>query len=125
MELLAYLSRFYNSFFVLEMTLIFKPKHSLLGKSLLLVIIEVKATQGGTDTFARLKKDHPLEQYSLEELRSEFHKLTGETMQSICGILGQDETLDLVRRDMHFAICMQTILERLRGSHCRNKLHQL
>lgn len=66
--------------------------------------MEVKANQGGTDTFARLKKDHPLKRYSLEELRSEFHKLTGDTMQSICVILGQEESLDVVRRIMHFAI---------------------
>lgn len=52
------------------MTLVLKPKHSLLGKSLLPVIMELKSNQPGMqiDTFARLKKDHPLEKYSLEGL---------------------------------------------------------
>jgi hypothetical protein len=37
------------------MTLILKPKHSLLGKSLLPVIVEIKAEKAGIDTLARLK----------------------------------------------------------------------
>ena len=64
------------------MTVVLKQKHSLLGKSLLSLILEVKADQSETDTLARLKKDHPLERYSLEELKSEFNKLTRETIQS-------------------------------------------
>lgn len=78
------------------MTLVLKPKHSLLGKSLLPVIMELKSNQPGMqiDTFARLKKDHPLEKYSLEEL----------IIQSLLIILSQEESVDLVRKIMHFSI---------------------
>uniref|UniRef100_A0A8W8MKM7 Tyr recombinase domain-containing protein n=1 Tax=Magallana gigas TaxID=29159 RepID=A0A8W8MKM7_MAGGI len=88
------------------MTLVLKPKHSLLGKSLLPVIMELKSNQPGMqiDTFARLKKDHPLEKYSLEELKVEFNRLTGETIQSLLIILSQEESVDLVRKIMHFLI---------------------
>ena len=70
------------------MTVVLKQKHSLQGKSLLSLILEVKADQGETDTLARLRKNHPLERYSLEELKSEFNKLTGETIQSLVMIIG-------------------------------------
>uniref|UniRef100_A0A8W8L9T9 Tyr recombinase domain-containing protein n=1 Tax=Magallana gigas TaxID=29159 RepID=A0A8W8L9T9_MAGGI len=88
------------------MTLVLKPKHSLFGKSLLPVIMELKSNQPGMqiDTFARLKKDHPLEKYSLEELKVEFNRLTGETIQSLLIILSQEESVDLVRKIMHFSI---------------------
>lgn len=86
------------------MTVVLKQKHSLQGKSLLSLILEVKADQSERDTLARLKKDHPLERYSLEELKSEFNKLTGETIQSLVMIIGQEEILDLVRRIMNFSI---------------------
>lgn len=83
-----------------------KPKHSLLGKSLFPVIMELKSNQPGMqiDTFERLKKDHPLEKYSLEELKVEFNRLTGETIQSLLIILSQEESVDLVRKIMHFSI---------------------
>ena len=57
----------------------------MIGKSLVPVILKVK-TCIGTDVpedFARLKKDHPLADYSLEELRTHFEGLTNETMADI------------------------------------------
>lgn len=70
------------------------------------MIMELKSNQPGMqiDTFARLKKDHPLEKYSLEELKVEFNRLTGETIQSLLIILSQEESVDLVRKIMHFSI---------------------
>lgn len=92
------------------MTLVLKPKHSLLGKSLLPVIMELKSNQPGMqiDTFARLKKDHPLEKYSLEELKVEFNRLTGETIQSLLIILSQWIWLG---RLCIFQFCMQIMWE--------------
>lgn len=55
-----------------------KPKHSLIGRSLIPVIAKVKVTDSSEiGTLARLKREYPLEDYSLAELRTEFEKLTG------------------------------------------------
>lgn len=83
-----------------------EAKAFIIGKSLLPVIMELKSNQPGMqiDTFARLKKDHPLEKYSLEELKVEFKRLTGETIQSLLIILSLEESGDLVRKIMHFSI---------------------
>jgi len=53
---------------------------------------------------ARLKREHPLERYNVEELRTEFFKLTGETAQGILRVLGMDDTVEAMQRLMHFTI---------------------
>lgn len=61
------------------MAQVLKQKHSLMGKSLIPVIAKVKAMdQLGDTTLARLKKEYPLEDYTLSELRTEFERLTGD-----------------------------------------------
>ena len=62
---------------------ILKVRHSMVGKSLIPVILKVKATTDAPEEFARLKKDHPLTDYTLEELRTHLEGLTGETMADI------------------------------------------
>ena len=62
----------------MALTVTLKPRHSLIGKSLIPVVAKVKAVDMGEDVvLARLKKEYALEDYSLSELRSEFEKLTG------------------------------------------------
>ena len=59
------------------MAQVLKPKHSLIGKSLIPVIAKVKALDRGEYvSLARLKKEYPLEDYTLSELRTEFERLT-------------------------------------------------
>lgn len=50
-----------------------------------------------------VEKRSPIrEKISLEELKEEFNRLTGETTQSLLIILGQEESVDLVWKIMHF-----------------------
>ena len=55
----------------------------MVGKSLFPVILKVKANIDAPEEFARLKRDHPLMDYTLEELRTHLEGLTGETMADI------------------------------------------
>jgi len=59
---------------------ILKVRHSLIGKSLIPVINQVKALEEGLPLpeLARLKKGHPIENYNLNELHQEFERLTGD-----------------------------------------------
>ena len=87
-----------------------KPKHSLVGRSLLPVIIELKsvtdtATGGdGQGQLARLKKDHPLEHYSVEELMAEFRKLTGDSLTDVLALAGKTSDPENVRFAVHLAV---------------------
>ena len=63
-----------------EQHLLLKPRHTLVGKGLLPMIIGYKNLSNDipvTD-LGRLKKDHPLNNYSLDEIATEFNKITGK-----------------------------------------------
>ena len=62
-----------------------KLRHSLVGKSLIPVILRVKGFEDELqgERMARLKKDHYRTQYSMEELGTQFAGLTGETLGDI------------------------------------------
>ena len=54
----------------MALTVTLKPRHSLIGKSLIPVVAKVKAVDMGEDVvLAKLKKEYALEDYSLSELR--------------------------------------------------------
>ncbi|KAJ8321085.1 hypothetical protein KUTeg_002672 [Tegillarca granosa] len=88
---------------VLIMSNVLKPKHSLIGKSLLSLILEAQGSDEPSE-LARLKKNHPLECYTFDELASEFHKLTGETARSVLRAVGKGDSEDAMRRLMHYTI---------------------
>lgn len=52
----------------------------------------------------RLKKGYPLEDYSLGELRTEFERLTGESVKDILMLAGKDDNIDTVRVLMSLTI---------------------
>lgn len=52
----------------------------------------------------RLKKGYPLEDYSLAELRTEFEKLTGESVQDILMLAGKEDNIETVRILMSYTI---------------------
>ena len=85
---------------------VLKAKHSLVGRSMIPIIIEMKGSDdmGGDGQFARLKKDHPLEHYNMEELTSEFKKLTGENVADILTLAGKQMEEQCIRYCMHLAI---------------------
>lgn len=64
---------------------VLKLRHSLIGKSIIPVILRVKGFEDELqgERMARLKKDHCLTQYSMEELGIQFAGLTGETLGDI------------------------------------------
>jgi hypothetical protein len=79
--------RFFDDY-MSEMLVVLKPKHNLIGKNLIPVVFRLKADDGmilggNLLPFARLKKEYPMEDYSLVELRIEFERLTGESAKDI------------------------------------------
>ena len=88
------------------MAVTLKPKHSLVGRSLLPVIMQLKTTEEleGDGQLARLKRDHPLEHYSSEELISEFRKLTGESLADVLTLAGKTMEQEMIRYAVHLTI---------------------
>ncbi|KAJ8320169.1 hypothetical protein KUTeg_001756 [Tegillarca granosa] len=88
---------------VLIMSNVLKPKHSLIGKNLLSLILEAQGSDELSE-LARLKENQPLECYTFDELASEFHKLTGETARSVLRAVGKGDSEDAMRRLMHYTL---------------------
>jgi hypothetical protein len=90
---------------------ILKTKHSLIGKNLLPVVLKTKAQEDEIPLLARLIKEHPLENYSLEELLTEFKRLTGTSAEEVMGLAGKDvKTREHVRIAMHHAIVQANLM---------------
>lgn len=85
------------------MSQILKNKHTLVGKNIIPVMLALRA-DSDVGEFNRLKKEHPLEAYSIQELTAEFEKLTGESVRNILVLAGKDETLENMRLLLHYAI---------------------
>lgn len=89
------------------MSIILKQKHSLLGKNLLPLALRLKDVEIQDEReFARLKKEHPLTRYSVEELENEFKNLTGEEAKEILSLVGKNRDMNNLRLLVHVAICM-------------------
>lgn len=89
------------------MSIILKQKHSFLGKNLLPLTFGLKDVEIQDEReFARLKKEHPLTGYSVEELETEFKNLTGEEAKEILSLVGKHKDINNVRLLVHVAICM-------------------
>ena len=65
---------------------VLKLRHSLIGRSMIPVIMQVKSQDEplAVERLTRLKKDHALDQYSLDDLTQQIYGLIGETL---CDIL--------------------------------------
>jgi len=100
--------------------LVLKPRHTLIGKGLLPMILEFKSSTAdiGVADLARLKKDHALENYSLDELATEFKKLTGELeeLKDVMILSGKDLNLDNAQQLMHKAILFANLIGGPKGS---------
>jgi hypothetical protein len=87
--------------------IVLKPKHSLHGKSLLPIIMRLKDVDVDSldeGELARLKKDHPLENYTLEELEQEFTALSGEQPGDIFLLAGKVRTKETAMALINLAI---------------------
>ena len=84
------------------------------------VAVRMKSNEGEPRNFARLKKDHPLEKYTLEELLDEYEGLTGEDIGDIILLAGVDRSIESVRMILHFAILHANIVGAPRGQPLRS-----
>ena len=62
-----------------------KNKHTLIGKSLIPVV------HTGGELKAKLKKDHELGEYSIEDLKKAFNGLTGKSAGDVLSLTGRVE----------------------------------
>ena len=84
---------------------VLKEKHSHLGKGVLPVILDLKATGPELPSpLARLKKDHPLDSYKPEEIVNEFKRLTGEEINDVLALAGREVNMDNFLHATHLAI---------------------
>ena len=89
---------------------VLKLRHSLVGKSLIPIIGQVRA-EDVVDFLARLKKEHPLENYSVNEMHSEFEKLTSVLfVVEGCHRQGKITEFDFFSRSGN---CYENLMERL------------
>ena len=101
-----------------EAHLILKPRHTLVGKGLLPMVLEFKSAESNvavTD-LARLKKDHHLNNYSLEELAMEFRKLTGEALKDVLSLAAKDINLENAQQLVHQSILFANLIGGPKGS---------
>jgi hypothetical protein len=95
---------------------ILKPKHSLIGKNLLPIVLRLKAQGEEPALLARLKREHPLENYTLEELLTEFGRLCGEKADDTMSVAGCDiHHIEHVRLAVHYAILHANVAGAPRG----------
>ncbi|VDI53922.1 Hypothetical predicted protein [Mytilus galloprovincialis] len=65
---------------------------------------------------ARLKQDHPLNNYSLDELSIEFKKLTAESFKDVLMLAGKDVNLENGLQLMHQAILYANLIGGPKGA---------
>ena len=95
---------------------VLKPRHSLIGKDLLPMLLELKSIIEPPPAFARLKKEHPLEKYTLEELETEFRKLTLKSAKDLLLLSGRPFDLEETRLLVHYSILFANSVGAPRGS---------
>ena len=89
------------------MVVVLKKRHSLHGKNLLPLIMRFKDADIDSsldDELTRLKEEHTLDKYSLEELEAEFHLLCGERAGDICKLAAKHGDKESVMVLMSLAI---------------------
>ena len=81
-----------------------KLRHSMIGKSVVPVVLRLKAWEEDERPTARLLKSHPLADYTEDELRDEFRKLSGEDAVEVLGLAGLEVTRVHLQRLLHCTI---------------------
>ncbi|XP_071150189.1 uncharacterized protein [Mytilus edulis] len=101
-----------------EPHLILKPRHTLVGKGLLPMILVFKSADDDVpvENLARLKKDHPLNNYSLDDLSIEFKRLTAESFKDVITLAGKGLNLKNGLQLMHKAILFPNLIGGPKGS---------
>ncbi|XP_052066374.1 uncharacterized protein LOC127706024 [Mytilus californianus] len=102
---------------------VLKSRYSLVGKSLIAIILKVEAHQTLIldESFNKLKKDHSLLDYSFEELETEFNGLTGEVMSDVLALCGKEPLIENARCLVHFTITQANLVEAQRGKTLAHK----
>lgn len=68
------------------------------------MVMELKVGPPPSPPIARVKKDHPLEHYKLEELIQEFKRLTGEELTNVLTLAGKPTNSENASYALHLAI---------------------
>lgn len=81
---------------------VLKNRHSLLKHRLLPVVLKLQALSEDDMpvtglVMGRLKKDHPIENYTLHELGKEFYNLTGEVAIDVLRLAGRCIYFNIVK----------------------------
>lgn len=101
----------------------------MLSKSLVPVIVKLKAwdpvANAGSE-LCRLTKGHPLEEHGIMQLRTEFERLTGDSVKDILIIAGKDENQQSVRQLLHLTILQANLVAAPQGQpYLNHKLAHL
>ena len=83
---------------------VLKPKHSLVGRNYLPVLTKLRAATDPPVEWARLKKDHALEDYSKEELLENIEGLLGVPAPDVLACAGRDDNIQSARLALHYVI---------------------
>ncbi|KAK3107249.1 hypothetical protein FSP39_010260 [Pinctada imbricata] len=92
------------------MVVVLKKRHFLHGKNLLPLIMRFKEADIEdieVDSLARLKEEHRLERYTMEELEGEFYSLCGEKVEDFYQLAGKsrskESSMVLLNMAIHLA----------------------
>ena len=92
-----------------------KPKHSLVGKNYLGVITKLREAKADPKQFARLKRDHKLEDYKKAELYENIEGLVGVPAGDILQCAARDDDVQSARLALHLIILQANLSGQPRG----------
>ncbi len=83
---------------------VLKKSHSLVGKSPFVLINRLREMDTPPVTWAQLKRGHPVDEYSVDQLRAELEGLLGVPYIDILKAAGKDDIEINLRLAVHIAI---------------------
>ena len=95
---------------------VLKARHSLVGRNHLPVIMKLRGVKNKPATWARLKKDHDLEDYSQEELGDNIEGLLGVPASDVLTCAGMEDDIDSARLALHFVILHANLTGQPKGA---------
>ncbi|KAK3107550.1 hypothetical protein FSP39_017076 [Pinctada imbricata] len=101
------------------MVVVLKKRHSLHGKNLLPLIMRFKEADIEdieVDSLARLKEEHRLERYTIEELEGEFYSLCGEKVEDFYQLAGKSRSKESAMVLLNMAIHLANEIGAPRGT---------
>ncbi len=94
---------------------VLRPKHNLLGRSILPLIVKLRGEEGEPQEWARLIKDVALADYGEADFKREFQGLTGHPLDDTLAAAGKPQTVEQYRLAVHHAILLANEVGQPRG----------